>query len=49
LDVLFILKIRHELQFLACPARLASPILRIQTCDLRLRSWKNELIQQVKQ
>jgi len=27
---------------LATPARLALPILRVQTCDLRLRSCKNE-------
>ena len=24
-------------EFLACPARLATPILRVRTCDLRLR------------
>jgi hypothetical protein len=36
-------------EFLACPARLATPILRVRTCDLRLRSCKNEAKQQQKQ
>jgi hypothetical protein len=38
-----------RLKYFACPARLASLILRVQTCDLRLRSCKNEPKQLVKQ